>query len=457
MGDQAQDSIPLTEYMENSEESDDDFTSVSPSSRSYRTRPRRKILRFVVASLVLLLPVSVIVTMVVATRIHQRGNQKVVLILCDGLRWDLFKTQMPSLTALGKHGVRAKSMIPQYPSISAVNMYSIATGLFVESHGVVANNAINLYKNETIGFLETLNTTFWWDEPNVEPLWVTARKHGLKSGTVMYPGGNVKIKGLQANKNVAFSEWSWTQFSFQARIDTAIQWLVEDSFDLVYVFLDEPDHTLHKYGIGSKEAVDKINEVDEAIGHLQKRIKDEDLEDIVNIIVVSDHGHATVTKNINIFESVDEEDFDFYLKEKSPVVLMQPKADKLVEVFGKLQHVSEHLTPYLKKDIPDRFHYKNNDRILSLLLKSDLGVIIDSRSEKGNISKSSHGWDPSHHEMRSIFYAKGPAFKDDYVAKSFQNVDVYPLMCKLLGITPRPNNGSLDEVNQMLKLHISGT
>ncbi|XP_077991289.1 ectonucleotide pyrophosphatase/phosphodiesterase family member 7-like [Glandiceps talaboti] len=424
-------------------------------SRAQSTR--RIIWKIVVVSFLVVLIVTVITALIVTARrnnsVLQESNPKVVMVLSDGLRYDLFNVSMPSLTALGENGVRAEYMISQYPTVSAVNMYSIATGLYPESHGVVGNSAFNLnYHNQTGGYLETLNVTYWWDEPGVEPLWVTARKQGLKTGTLMYPGGDVAIKGVRPNENIASSRWSWKHFDFETRVDITMRWLLEGDHDLIYLYLDEPDESLHKYGIGSKEVVDKIKEVDEAIGYLQKRIKEEDLEDIVNIIVVSDHGHATVTKKINIFESVDEEDFDFYLKEDSPKVLMQPKADKLMEVFGKLQNVSEHLTPYLKKDIPDRFHYKNNDRILSLLLKSDLGVVIGSSPGKGNPPKSSHGWDPSYPEMHSIFYAKGPAFKDDYVAKSFQNVDVYPLMCKLLGITPRPNNGSLDEVNQMLKV-----
>ena len=36
----------------------------------------------------------------------------------------------------------------------------------------------------------------------------------------------------------------------------------------------------------------------------------------------------------------------------------------------------------------------------------------------------------------------------------FETVDLYPLMCQLLGIDPRPNNGSLIKVKGMLKTEL---
>jgi len=48
--------------------------------------------------------------------------------------------------------------------------------------------------------------------------------------------------------------------------------------------------------------------------------------------------------------------------------------------------------------------------------------------------------------MYPIFIGHGPSFKKNFTIKSFNNVDIYPLMCYLLGIEPSANNGSLDNV-----------
>ena len=52
--------------------------------------------------------------------------------------------------------------------------------------------------------------------------------------------------------------------------------------------------------------------------------------------------------------------------------------------------------------------------------------------------------------MYPIFMAHGPAFKKGFKIKSFKNVDIYPLMCYVLGIDPAINNGSLARVIDMI-------
>lgn len=65
-------------------------------------------------------------------------------------------------------------------------------------------------------------------------------------------------------------------------------------------------------------------------------------------------------------------------------------------------------------------------------------------------AKGNHGWDNANMNMRPIFLAYGPDFKSGYVGKPFNNVDIYPLMCELLGIDGAPNNGSLDNTQDLL-------
>lgn len=48
-------------------------------------------------------------------------------------------------------------------------------------------------------------------------------------------------------------------------------------------------------------------------------------------------------------------------------------------------------------------------------------------------------------------YARGPAFREGVVVNPFNTVDLYPLMSKLLGINPRPNNGSIENVKDVLR------
>lgn len=62
-----------------------------------------------------------------------------------------------------------------------------------------------------------------------------------------------------------------------------------------------------------------------------------------------------------------------------------------------------------------------------------------------------HGLDPyKFRSMNPFFLAMGPAFKKNFTIETFNSVDIYPLMCHILGVEPAPNNGSMDKVKTLL-------
>lgn len=52
--------------------------------------------------------------------------------------------------------------------------------------------------------------------------------------------------------------------------------------------------------------------------------------------------------------------------------------------------------------------------------------------------------------MHPVFVARGPLFRTGYTKASMRSVDLYPLMCSVLGIQALPNNGSLMSVRDLL-------
>lgn len=53
-------------------------------------------------------------------------------------------------------------------------------------------------------------------------------------------------------------------------------------------------------------------------------------------------------------------------------------------------------------------------------------------------------------DMKPFFRAAGPDFQKNLAVGPFETVNVYPLMCHLLGIKPEVNDGSLEVTRQML-------
>ena len=94
-----------------------------------------------------------------------------------------------------------------------------------------------------------------------------------------------------------------------------------------------------------------------------------------------------------------------------------------------------------------------------IVCSSDEGRILSSREEyaklvkRGGIDKTygGHGYDNDLVSMRAMFVGHGGRFKKGYIAKPFNNVDVYGLIAKILKIKPAPNDGDFDRVKKMLR------
>ena len=50
-----------------------------------------------------------------------------------------------------------------------------------------------------------------------------------------------------------------------------------------------------------------------------------------------------------------------------------------------------------------------------------------------------HGFTPRYEDMQGIFYAKGPQIKEGLEIEPFQNIHIYPLLCRILNL-PIPAN-----------------
>ena len=126
---------------------------------------------------------------------------------------------------------------------------------------------------------------------------------------------------------------------------------------------------------------------------------------------------------------------------------------KISETADQLRKIT-HITTYRYDEIPERFHFKNENSG-DLLLVADEGWII-SWNDKPYSSAGTHGYDPAVQNMQGIFYAIGPDIKSNYTIGSFENINVYPLVCELLGIEPYKDapdapDGKLEVLEEILR------
>lgn len=177
------------------------------------------------------------------------------------------------------------------------------------------------------------------------------------------------------------------------------------------------------------------------------------------MIITSDHGMSSINSSqvIVLDDHLPSSWYTLIVNPQKPQHAFDtffhvlPKQGKLRQTYEKLKGIP-HLNTYLKEDIPEEFHYKNNRRVMPIFIVADNHWMISQNSTELKGHGGNHGYSNKLSDMHPIFLAHGPAFKENYVAEPFDNVHVYPLMCHLLGINPAPNNGSLKAVKQVFKV-----
>lgn len=411
-------------------------------------------------SLIALIALLLLAVPVVAQEKIKDLKPTVVLVSLDGFRSDYLETyQPPNLLALTKRGVRAKWLIPSYPTKTFPNHYTVATGLYPQNHGIVANNMYDPEFDAVFGLgrREEVRNPRWWGG---EPIWTTATLQGQKAGAFFFPGTETEIKGVRP--------LHWKEYDGKIpndeRVDTLLGWFdspAEDRPTIFTLYFSDVDDAGHGFSPDSDFTRNAVLRVDSNIGRLMEGLKKRGIDREVNVIIVSDHGMAAVPFD-NVI--VLDEYFDASKAERifwvGELLQIWPKPGAENEIY---QSIRSKLPPqakiYRKSEIPERFHYRNHRRIPPLLVVPDPGwrIVNKERYERSRQNprpegaSGSHGYDNLAPDMRALFVASGPAFRKRYVAEPFSNVEIYNVMCRILGLAPAPNDGRIENVENILR------
>jgi predicted AlkP superfamily pyrophosphatase or phosphodiesterase len=105
-----------------------------------------------------------------------------------------------------------------------------------------------------------------------------------------------------------------------------------------------------------------------------------------------------------------------------------------------------------KAAMPAALHYGRNPRVPPFVCLAEPGWMIWDRAPATAIQLGGmHGYDPAAPDMAAAFVAAGPAFKPGTMVPAFDNVDVYPLLMRLLGIEPLASDGSAQTFEKALQ------
>lgn len=85
-----------------------------------------------------------------------------LLISLDGFRWDYPDIyNLPHFNSILKRGVRVQHIDNSFATVTFPSHFTIATGLFEETHGIVANHIYDPILND-VATTTTMNDTKWW-------------------------------------------------------------------------------------------------------------------------------------------------------------------------------------------------------------------------------------------------------------------------------------------------------
>lgn len=377
----------------------------------------------------------------------QDKKQYTIIVSLDGFRWDyptLYNT--PNLDKVAEKGVSA-TIISSFPSSTFPNHYTLATGLFPDHHGIVNNLFWDTKKQRQYAISDSVTR----NDPKYylgEPIWITAQKQGIKTGSLYWIGSDIPIKG---NHPTYYKIWADTpRLDFAQRVDTAVAWLSkpeEERPRLIMLYIEEPDGTGHRFGPKSMETGMMVHRMDSLMGVLTRKISALPIADRINVIITADHGMTEISKErvVNIPHNLKEEWIEA-ISGFTPTSIFTKAGyrDSVYDALKELQHV--HV--WKKENIPSELNYGTSDRIGDIIVAPELGWQFTNRVSN---NVGAHGYFPQSPDMQAIFRAYGPGFKKGYSTNSFINIDIYPLLAHLLGIVPEVTDGQLERVKDMLK------
>jgi alkaline phosphatase D len=380
----------------------------------------------------------------------------VVLVSLDGFGWDYAKRDNAAhLLALAKQGVWApQGMLPSYPSLTFPNHFTIVTGLYPEHHGIVANSFIDPARGARYSYSDPQSAYdgSWYGGV---PLWSLAESQGMRTACFLWPGSEAKIAGFRPSWYAVYDDKTErTPESQQARIDNTISLLrlpAAQRPHFIAIYYSEPDHQGHEFGPDAPQTRAAEHKLDALVGKLRAALKSTGLP--VDLVVVSDHGMVKSEGAwIDIDQFADLTGFDT----AGMLLYGKTEADR-ARVYDQLKHATSQFTVYRLKNVPAELNFNQNPREGDPVIVATGPYAIRAHAppagkESHPPTTGMHGFDPRMlPEMKAIFFAAGPDLVEDKTVAPFENVNLYPWLAHMLGLTAPHSDGSLNILSATLR------
>lgn len=429
-------------------------------------------------------------------------NKHVVVVVWDGMRPDFINGRnTPTLYELMHRGVFFAHNHAVYLTSTEVNGTALATGDYPQHSGIIANREFRpeidplvpiateslpaMRKGDTLGgylavptLAQTLQrrgyiTAIAGTKP-VVLLDDHAERLKDAASVVLFEGQTLPPNlitnftdartlgpfppdnGSKTNRDI------WT-----ARALTELIWKKDvPAFSLLW--LGEPDNTQHQTGVGSVESLAAIHNSDDALSRVVTELKARGVFDLTDVIVVSDHGFSTISKEVDLVAELHHAGFKAAREfpsspVKGDILVVGLGGSALIYVIGHEEDTVGRIVRFLQTQdfagpiftlAPRKGTFSMDEGLIHSRQAPDIVVsfrwtadtnangapgFVISESQGSNLSLGS-GQKATHvslspFDLHNTLVAAGPDFREGFVDETPSgNVDLVPTVLRILGV-----------------------
>ncbi|KAL3308551.1 Bis(5'-adenosyl)-triphosphatase enpp4 [Cichlidogyrus casuarinus] len=368
-----------------------------------------------------------------------------ILISMDGFRHDYIEMvkkkrgnhSLPAFDRIITRGVRVESCENAYPTITAPNHHTIVTGLYPESHGIIANTIWDWsYPHDYFNLDDqaSLDLAHWLPNQHfsVAPIWTEI----YQAGFIQSEYGTLN----EADKN---------SMRYEKRVERVLRWLTDarEPADFVMLYFEEPDSTGHAYGPESEQLADVVVRLDRLLGMLLEGLDSFNLQ--VDLILTADHGMTQLSeqKMIHLNRCLRPDTYNYTWLSTSGFIYSR-LPEYYEQVYKNLTDCHPKMSTFPVTKVPkeENFDRVSANRRPEFVVMAQPGWVIVTTDSHTLPVAGNHGYSVKDRDMNPILVFHGPSFRENYSIAAMRSVDIYPTIAHLFNLHPHPNNGSLNKL-----------
>jgi predicted AlkP superfamily pyrophosphatase or phosphodiesterase len=414
--------------------------------------------------------------------------RSVAMISIDGLRPDYVTDpshhlHIPNLQQILETGVHAQSVRGVLPTVTYPSHTTLLTGVWPSKHGIWNNVAF-----DPLGV--NLEGWYWYSQDiRVPTLWDAATQAKLTVGSVSWPVSvgarsvqylipevwravtpdDLKLVRALSTPGL-FSEFEPVLGPYVSNIEAGVagDWsrthyaeriIREKHTRFTTVHLAALDHIEHQSGPFSAEANAALEAIDEMVGVLAKAVRDQTPS--AAVCIVSDHGFARIDHQVDLraafvnaglitpnphrttarSPAVSDWKADAWAAGGSYLIVLKDRTDAATRnAVGKLlrdfaSDPANGIERVLDRDgIAQLGGDPEADFAVDLKIGFSAGSALDGPVVRAIKPGGTHGYAPTHQEMRAAFFISGDSIRKGVNVGDIDMRSIAPTIAKYLGL-----------------------